>query len=345
MIELDGIYFDGKSSRPYAVTIKCNNRLFRIEGKDVPFNREVPLYDCRIDPPLGKTTQTIRLPGGAVCEIEDRDGLYKIDAMAGKNRGMRFVHLIESRWKMVVLSLIGLILFIWMFKVYTIPYIAKEIAYAAPAAVTEELSRQTLKILDKNFLKPSTLRKERISELREVFSELLKNLDPEDFIYRLEFRKSPFLGPNAFALPSGQVVMTDELVKLSESNRELEGILLHEIGHVQDRHGLRMVIQNAGMFIIIAALLGDFTEISATAASLPTILARAEYSREFERAADRFAALYFVSEGWDIKPMQNFLRHITEDMPNFPGESVLSSHPVTQERIQYLDTITGPLKQ
>ncbi len=339
MIEFSGTYFDGNSSRPYAVIIECDSRFLRIREKDALFDRKVLLKNCSIDPPLGRTTQTIRLPDGAVCEIEDVDVLSVINVMAGKNRGMRFVHFIESRWKLVFISLSVLVLFVLLFKVYAIPYFAREAAYAIPNAISEELSYQTMKLLDKKFLKPSILEPMKITELEEKFQELLIDMDTDNFHYRLEFRKSPIVGPNAFALPSGQIVITDELINLSESYRELEGILLHEIWHVQERHGLRMAIQNAGIFLIIAALLGDVTEISSVAASLPTILARSEYSREFEREADRFAALYFIRKGWDIKPMQDILQRITKNMPNFPGESVLSTHPVIQERIQYLKQI------
>jgi Zn-dependent protease with chaperone function len=77
-----------------------------------------------------------------------------------------------------------------------------------------------------------------------------------------------------------------------------------------------MAIQNTGVFVIIAVLLGDLAEISSTAASLPTILAQSDYSREFERAADRFAVLYFVQKHWDITPMQDILKRISKDMPN-----------------------------
>jgi Zn-dependent protease with chaperone function len=341
MIEFHGTYFDGRRSTPYHALFTGDERYLRIQVKDKGIDRRIPLRSCKIDPPLGKTSRAIRLPDGAVCETRDTDALTALDVLGGKNRGMRLVNFIESRWKMVVFSLAGLILFVWLFKVYAIPYLAKEIAYAAPPAVAEQLSLHTMKILDHNVLKSSALGTKRISELRALFTELTQDLDDNDFEYRLVFRKSPLFGPNAFALPSGQVVMTDELVRLSENERELEGILLHEIGHVRERHGLRMVIQDAGVFLIVAALLGDLTEISSTAASLPTILARSDYSRDFERAADQFAARYFVRKGWSIQPLQDILERMTKDMPNFPGESVLSTHPVTAERIEYLETVAG----
>ncbi len=339
MIEFQGIYFDGRRSTPYPALFTSDERYLRIQVKEKNIEQKIPLRSCKIDPPLGKTNRTIRLPDGAVCETGDTDALAALDALGRHNRGMRIVNFFESRWKMVVFSLAGLILFVWLFKVYAIPYLAKEIAYATPPAVADQLSHHTMKILDHNVLKSSALGTKRISELRALFTALIQDLDAEEFDYRLVFRKSPVFGPNAFALPNGQIVMTDELVRLSENERELEGILLHEIGHVHERHGLRMVIQDAGVFLIVAVLLGDLTEISSTAASLPTILARSDYSRDFERAADQFAARFFVRKGWNIKPMQDILKRITKDMPGFPGESVLSTHPITAERIEYLETV------
>ena len=162
-------------------------------------------------------------------------------------------------------------------------------------------------------------------------------LGPDAFTYRLEFRKSPVIGPNAFALPSGTVVMTDELVNLSVDDRELDGILLHEIGHVKERHALRSVIQNAGVFLLIASLSGDLSQISSAAASLPTVLVHSEYSRTFEREADRFAALYSRTHGAAGQADAGYPAASGQHAPKFPGESVLSTHPVIEERIAELE--------
>ena len=227
---------------------------------------------------------------------------------------------------------------IGIFITYGIPLLAKKIAYSLPPEVTNELSEQTLKILDGRFLKPTELSQEKIAELQEIFIQLNKEIDTE-FNCLLEFRKSPIIGPNAFALPSGLIIMTDELVELADNNRELEGIFIHEVAHVTKRHGLRSIIQNAGIFLLISTLAGDITSITSTAASLPTLLAQSNYSRKFEKEADRFTVLYFIQKKWNIKPYQDILLRIAKDMPNYPGESLLSSHPLTNDRIKYIQEI------
>ncbi len=338
MTKFQGTYFDGKSSRAYPVTVFFDGVYLQIQGENNYPALAVLFLDCTITPPLGKTTRSIKLPNGAQCETNDLKAISVLERRTNLNYGMRVVHFLESRWKMVVCSLIGLIFCIGIFITYGIPLLAKKIAYSLPPEVTNELSEQTLKILDGRFLKPTELSQEKIAELQEIFIQLNKEIDME-FNCRLEFRKSPIIGPNAFALPSGLIIMTDELVKLADNNRELEGIFIHEIAHVKKRHGLRSIIQNAGIFLLISTLVGDITSITSTAASLPTLLAQSNYSRKFEEEADRFAVLYFIQKEWNIKPYQDILLRITKDMPNYPGESLLSSHPLTNDRTKYIQAL------
>ena len=63
--------------------------------------------------------------------------------------------------------------------------------------------------------------------------------------YVLEFRKSPAVGPNAFALPGGTVVLLDELVAAAAHDDEIAAVLAHEIGHLHGRHTMRHVLQTS----------------------------------------------------------------------------------------------------
>lgn len=53
---------------------------------------------------------------------------------------------------------------------------------------------------------------------------------------------APQIGANAFALPDGTLVVTDELVELAGDNDdEVLAVLAHELGHIHERHGLRLL--------------------------------------------------------------------------------------------------------
>lgn len=338
MITFHASYFDGKSSKasPATVAFTGTSLYVRLDHSTVSFS--APVRDCVIMPSLGNTSRTITLPDGAQIETGDLAAVAGLERYAGRNLAMRLVSALETRWKAVAAALAGLVIFLWAFYSIGIPFLAKKIAYSVPSPIAETVSRQTVKLLDQQLMRPTELPEKKRDELHRIFIRLAKSKD-QGIDYRLEFRKSPHLGPNAIALPSGIIVVTDELVQLSENSRELEGVLLHEMAHVEQRHGLRSVIQNAGAFVIVSILVGDVTSITSLAASLPTLLAQSGYSREFERAADKSAALSFIQKGWSTKPMQDMLVRIAEDAPRFPGQSVLSTHPMTEERVRYLQEI------
>ena len=69
--------------------------------------------------------------------------------------------------------------------------------------------------------------------------------DHPDHDIRIVFRKGGRLGPNAFALPGGTIIFTDEMIMLSEHDDELLAVLIHEIGHVVHRNGMRTIIQDS----------------------------------------------------------------------------------------------------
>ena len=47
------------------------------------------------------------------------------------------------------------------------------------------------------------------------------------------------------ALPSGVVIVTDDLVALAKDADDVVAVLAHEVGHLEGRHGVRAVIQSA----------------------------------------------------------------------------------------------------
>ncbi|NJL59857.1 MAG: M48 family metallopeptidase [Desulfobacteraceae bacterium] len=198
------------------------------------------------------------------------------------------------------------------------------------------MSQHALTMLDKQFFEPSQLAAERAAQLQTIFEEIHREKS-QKFKYRLEFRKSPHIGANAFALPSGQVLMTDEMVGIAVNDTELRGILAHEIAHVEHRHGIRSVVQNAGVFLVISILVGDITSITSLAATLPTLLVEAGYSRQFEKEADRAAGNYLIRKGLGTADYRNILVRATKDQQSVP--SLISTHPHTEERVKYLQSL------
>jgi predicted Zn-dependent protease len=154
------------------------------------------------------------------------------------------------------------------------------------------------------------------------------------------FRKGNGLGANAFALPDGTIIFTDEMVALSEHDDELAGVLVHEIGHVVHRHGMRTVIQDSLLGFVLLAITGDVSGSSELFLALPVLLTQLAYSREFEREADDYALDYLRSHGTPTTHFANLIRRIDEKTKGKCQASdekwldYLSTHPMTEERLK-----------
>ena len=125
-----------------------------------------------------------------------------------------------------------------------LPIVAQHVAERIPVGAESSLGEQTLSGMDR-------LRAEAVGASRGATGDAARGVRsngrmaeslPEP---RLEFRASPALGPNAFALPSGIIVVTDELVTLAHDDREILAVLGHELGHVAHRHVMRQLLQSS----------------------------------------------------------------------------------------------------
>lgn len=221
--------------------------------------------------------------------------------------------------------------------VYGIPMLATAIANRLPGTVTETLSRETMASLDRQVFAVSTLPRERQQSVEAAFGHL-KMPAGSNRSYRLEFRKSDAIGANAMALPSGTIVLTDGLVTLARDDREILGVLAHEAGHVERRHGLRGIVQSSLMGLVLALLVGDVSSLAPAAASA---LLEANYSRELEREADAFAIEVLSANNIPRRHLADILRRMESaggGASNMMSAlQYLSTHPATSERIAQLE--------
>ncbi len=339
MITFSGTYFDGESSKAYAVTVMGSGNRLSLRDQEDGLSVELSSSDVVLSPPLGKTRRVIELPEGARCETTDLDAVSQLEALWGRrrHRGMHLVYRLESHWRLVAVCALCLLLSLWGFVAYGIPWLAMRAANATPPKLINLISDRSLAFLDEHIFAPSGLSQARRDDLQAQFQELIQDLRPRGES-RLIFRRSPQMGANALALPSGLIIMTDELVDLARDDREIVGILAHELAHVEEHHGLRNMYQSTGIFLLISMLTGDVASLTSTASSLPTFLIESGYSRQFETAADTFAGQYMLERGWGTKPLRDILQRLSGDqskgLPTF-----LSTHPGSEERLRHLEAL------
>jgi len=332
---LKAFRYDGKSSQRREVLLHFEEpgRL-RVAGEGVDQTHAVA--QLQIPPPLGSIRRTISFPDGSMCEVEDGQGL---DALLGAGRARGFntlLHRWENSLKRAVLALAVTVAAFWAIMTFGVPVLAKQAAFALPPSADARLGEDTLHMLDRFVFQPSQLPPARKAELAALFRRTVDGL-PGGKGFRLELRAGGAIGANAFALPSGIVVMTDDMAQLAHNNEELVAVLAHEISHIENRHTLRQVLQNSASGLIIAAVGGDVFSSSSFAATFPTLLIQTKFSRDFEREADDYSLRYLKAHAIPTQRLADILTRLTE-AHHGQADSVdyLSTHPATRERVEQI---------
>ena len=333
-------YFDGMVSalREVVLTLDGANVTIHGDGVDLSY----PASSIRIPPCVGSVRRTLRLPDGGVCELADAELLEELERAGGGTGTGRLLHRWEKSLPLALAAAALTALVVVLFVRYGVPSLARRAALALPASSEISIGRESLATLDRILMKPSTLKKERRDELTALFRRVA---GPEAGAsgYRLEFRSCPAIGPNAFALPSGIVIITDGLVELARQDDEIAAILAHELGHVRGHHVMRHVLQSSAAGLIIATLTGDLVSITSLAATLPTVVVNASFSREFEREADDAAIAWMRSAGVSPRRYAEILGRLQAQLSVRHGKAVggdnpvhnyLSTHPDTGDRIR-----------
>jgi len=328
---VEAVLYDGKSSKEHHVILDFT---FGRRVKIASHNIDVALEDIEIESRLGNTPRVLEFPNGVRCKSRENDKIDQIllDFDIKKSK----THKIESSWGLSLGAVIVTIAFVAFMLTSGASYTANFIASVLPKNTLDSMSKMTLEELEKGYLSPTKLTQEQQRILQSNFDNLTKGEDR----YHLHFRFSDKIGANAFALPSGDIVLTDQLVALSKDDkfRDILGVLAHEKGHVVYKHSLRMAIKTALAGVIIGYLTGD---ASILATALPTILINSSYSREFEREADAHAVKELQKMGISTIYIATLFealekeQGIEENATTNNALEIFSSHPLTHERIEY----------
>jgi Zn-dependent protease with chaperone function len=300
-----GFYFDGSSSRSTPVSAQVSQSGFLlVEGADTP---AVLFRDLEISPRVANGARYLRYPNGARIETGDNDQIDRLQRQWTPQK-KNLVYRLESNSRTVALSVLALVAAAGVFIVYGIPALSGVIVASLPTRLDDRLGAEVLDQLDEVLFEPSALSSARQAELRSLFAGLLPASERD---FRLEFRASQRIGANAIALPNAQIVFTDELIQLSDDDEMIAAIMLHEIGHVAERHSMQAVVNQAGLSMALFALTGDVNSAATTLiVLLPTVLVQSGYSRAMEWEADSYALEQMLNRGMDTNKFADIMERL-----------------------------------
>jgi Zn-dependent protease with chaperone function len=336
------IYFDGQSAHMHRVELRAAAGALLVTGDGLALTYRTA--DSRLAEPFAGAPAVLQLPDGARCEVACPHARAALAEALGyrKSAVVRW----QERWHGALAALVLLVALLGWAALDGVPAAADRITQALPAPVDVALGRSALKGLEaRHVLHPTRLSDQRVAEVGETLRALLP-AHPRRPV-RLLVRASNGLGPNALALPDGTIVMTDAMVRLILGKRQdfdpprraqLAGVLAHELGHLERRHGTSAVVRGALATALSAALFGDF---SALAAGAPALVLNMRYSRAMESEADGDAIALLREHGLATAPLADLLEALERTAqaagPPLPGwmaagAAYTASHPPNDER-------------
>ncbi len=379
---IKGQWHEPGSAAQYEAVLRVEGDNFTLMVLNVPnFNGQ--LTDLKISDRLGNVERKLTLENGSVFASRDNaaiDAWLNEQKHKGQNKLATILHSLESNmgWVLVAIAM-TLVTSISFFK-WGVPWISTRIAYALPHKANEIIADHSLEFLDNYFFDESQLENQQQESIEAHFEASLLPLAEHDseVSYALHFRQwgeGDDAIPNAFALPSGDIILTDRFVELSQNQDEIDAVLFHEIGHVVYRHTLETVVQNTIVATVVMMATGDSNGLADMGVGLGSLLVSSTYSRDNESEADLYAFNMMLKAGIDPNAFSRIMQGITQDMEKVASKDndkvkgankkdldrietskrdrakdsgildYLSSHPSTEERIQQAERFSQCFKQ
>ncbi|MEX8499900.1 M48 family metallopeptidase [Leptothrix ochracea] len=362
---ITALYFDGRTALARPVELRLHDGRLRVSGEGVALDLDAQRLDWPEHQRHGP--RVLVLPDDIGGQIHCADGGAWDHWLAdqGHRHGRLGVVRMQQSWRATLMAVALMLLLVGLMFTHGLPLIAHVVLGMVPTSLDQRVGEEVFEHMEAHWLSPSQVPVQQQERLREQLRSAMARVDHVDHgrdhgeaeapAWELRFRRSrdKMPGANALALPGGVIVVTDELVALLHDREDvLLGVLAHEMGHVRQRHGMRMLVQGSLLAIATGLLFNDAGSVVGLLSSAPLLLGQMAYSRDMERDADEHAIA--VLQANRIEPMVLAVLFerlqagqattpdgVPEDVPHDWGIG-FSSHPPTKERIERLKAASHP---
>jgi len=345
---LNAWWMDGREPQAHAVQLSVVEGQLHVQGED--FERQYRWASLALPSSVGQFDRFCRLPDGSSLHHPDAK-CWDAWCLAQGQFPVWAELWMRSRQGalMALVCVVTCVLEAWRLL---IPAVSEMVAPLLSPQYEQRVGQVALEQIRSLYLKPSHFGADIETVWRRQFDDKVINWSARVGSaprWQLYVHAAPQIGPNAFALPGGDMVITDGLLELLKDEPDaVIGVLAHELGHVQHQHGLKMLVKAGLTSLMAGVVLGDAGLFLST---VPAVLMTQAYSRDAERQADQFAAQFLHSNGIHPRVMAVFFERMTFYQSNRrgaqPGADThldqerdvvsigLASHPANQERVAF----------
>ncbi len=148
--------------------------------------------------------------------------------------------------------------------------------------------------------------------------------------YRVEVARMPMV--NAFTVPGRLIVISNALLRLTDTPEELAGVIAHEMGHAMELHPETSLVRSLGISAAFMLLGGGSSDMLTEMAAF---LLQMSYSRKAEREADDQALHLLRNSAISARPLALFFEKLKRDgdMEDNRLLELFSTHPITKDRL------------
>ncbi len=292
----------------------------------------------------GPVQRIERMPGGP-AQVHLPDGwLFETDADLNGLPGAR-----PDRWlsrleawhpRLAAVALICLLaaVALWRWGLDLLVALAMAVT---PDAPVRAMDGGNMVMIDQVLAEQTQLDLDRQLQVLAIFDGLVRHAPPAPWgEYRLLFRDIPAMGPNAFAMPGGTIVITDQLIQQFEDDDVIAAVLGHEIAHVSERHVLAQLYRAGSIYLLVTLIAGDPGPVLQDFLREGNALLALSYSRGQEAEADRLGVATANAAGHDGAALAEFFDALLDEI----GEDELgwlSSHPALADRAAQIRGMAG----
>ncbi len=186
-----------------------------------------------------------------------------------------------------------------------LPWVSSALALRIPTAIEQQLGQNTLTLLRHSDFKPSKLPVECQQAMQTLFQQVMPpDMREDKTLLRLEIMSAP-IGPNAFMLADGRLIISDDLVSLT-----------------------------------FMWMTGDVSGVGDTLLQSAAFINEMQFSRDMEREADAWAIAEMQQQGRSLQSMYQAL--VANDRSHDEVASLdlpdwLSTHPDMDERLKTIE--------
>ena len=329
MYQTTAIFFDGKSSANRPVELLVNDRIGEFQftpesGIPVIWHLEDIRYEK-----YGSYLEIQNVNDSvAFLQITDKEFIAQfLSHLRQKSKISAYEKLLSLGFKKHLVIAGVLLVFIVAGYLLLSPIIAEKAVALMPESFDDYLGSSFMM----DYMTENSVDSEKTDILNAFAAQLeLNNTRPLTFTVV----EKPIV--NAFALPDGNIVLYTGLLDKMENYEELAGLIGHEVVHVNQRHSLKMLCRNLAGYIFISAIFSDVNGIMAVIADNAHNLNSLSFSREYEREADHKGAALMIQNRIDPYGMLKLFERLQDD-EDFVVPEFFSSHPITDNRMQYIE--------